>query len=196
MKRKVTNTSFGRYQRSILVYSRWCVLVSVKVTFVGNVGIRFMCVVTLIVYLSKGLQYVLCLGRLMYAVVWEFFLMILSDMSKCTNQCVFLVWVVCKQCVFYLVWNLFDKRIEMHQSWRENYNCMFPKRSSEFVVFFYIFLFLFCDWCILLDRVDNPMRDDLDIVWSEIFWSSSLDKIWPRCFEERVTILFKYVIAG
>ena len=54
----------------------------------------------------------------------------------------------------------------MHQSWRENCNYMFPKRSSEFVVFMSIFLFLFCDWFILLDRVGNPMRDDLDIVGS------------------------------
>ena len=61
-----------------------------------------------------------------------------------------------------------------------------------------ILLFLFCDWFILLGRVD-PMRDDLDIVSSEIFEvavRSSLEKIWPRCFEERVNILYKYVIAG
>ena len=46
----------------------------------------------------------------------------------------------------------------MHQSWRENCNYMFPKSSSEFVAFMSIFLFLFCDWFILLGRVDNPMR--------------------------------------
>ena len=55
----------------------------------------------------------------------------------------------------------------MHQSWKDSFNCMFPKRSSEFAVFFIflsIFFSLFCDWSILLGRVDNPMRDDLDIV--------------------------------
>ena len=41
-----------------------------------------------------------------------------------------------------------------------------------FLYFMPIFLSLFCDWSILLGRVDNPMRDDLDIVWSEIFRSS------------------------
>ena len=49
----------GRYERSILAYSRACLLASVKVTFVGKVVLRFMCVVTLIFFLSKGLQYVL-----------------------------------------------------------------------------------------------------------------------------------------
>ena len=62
-----------------------------------------MCVVTLIFFLSNGLQYVLCLCRLMYAVVRELILMILSDISKCTNQCDFLVWAFCEQFVFYLV---------------------------------------------------------------------------------------------
>ena len=65
---------------------------------------------------------------------------------------------------------------------------MFPKRSSEFAVFFILCpisfdslsFFLFSDWSILLGRVDNPMRDDF----------------WPRRFEERVNILFNYVIAG
>ena len=42
----------------------------------------------------------------------------------------------------------------MHQSSKDSFNCMFPKRSSEFALFFII----------LLGRVDNPMRDDLDIV--------------------------------
>ena len=86
-----------------MVYSRACLLVSVKVTFVRKVGIRFMCVVTLIFFLSKRLQYVLRLSGLMYAVVREFILMILSDISKCTNQCDFLVWAFCEQCVCYLV---------------------------------------------------------------------------------------------
>ena len=36
-----------------------------------------------------------------------------------------------------------------------------------------IFFSLFCDWSILLGRVDNPMKDDLDIVWSEILQGSS-----------------------
>ena len=76
----------------------------VQVTFVGKVGITFMSVVTVIFFLSKGLKYVLCLCRLMmYAVVREFILMILSNISKCTNQCDFLVWAFCEQCVFYLV---------------------------------------------------------------------------------------------
>ena len=44
----------------------------------------------------------------------------------------------------------------MHQS------CCFPYFMS-------IFFSLFCDWSILLGRVDNPMRDDLDIVRSQIF---------------------------
>ena len=53
----------------------------------------------------------------------------------------------------------------MHQSSKDSFNCMFPKRSSEFAVFFMsMFFSLFCDWSILLGRVDNPMRDDLDIV--------------------------------
>ena len=52
----------------------------------------------------------------------------------------------------------------MPQSWRQNCNCMFPKRSSEFVVFMSMFLFLFCAWFILLGRVNSPMRNDLDIV--------------------------------
>ena len=86
-----------------MVYSRACLLVSVKVTFVRKVGIRFTCVVTLIFLLSKRLQYVLRLSGLMYAVVREFILMILSDISKYTNQCDFLVWAFCEQCVFYLV---------------------------------------------------------------------------------------------
>ena len=113
---------------------------SVKVTFVGKVGVRFVRVVTWNVFLSKGLQYVLCLCRLMYTVVQEFILMILSDISKCTNQCDFLGWALYERCVFYLVWHLFDKRIEMHQSWRKNCNCMFPKRAYEFVVFMSILL--------------------------------------------------------
>ena len=50
-------------------------------------------------FLSKALQFVLCLCRLMYAVVREFIFMILSDISKCTNQCDFLVWAFCEQCV-------------------------------------------------------------------------------------------------
>ena len=29
---------------------------------------------------------------------------------------------------------------------------------------FLYFMSIFCDWSILLGRVDNPMRDDLDIV--------------------------------
>ena len=61
-----------------------------------------------------------------------------------------------------------------------------------------IFFSLFCDWSILLGRVDNPMRDDLDIVRFEIFRSNSKKEldIWPRRFEERVNILFNYVIPG
>ena len=51
----------------------------------------------------------------------------------------------------------------MHQSQKDSFKCMFPKRSSEFDVFMSIFFSLFCDWSILLGRVDNPMRDDLDI---------------------------------
>ena len=42
-----------------------------------------------------------------------------------------------------------------------------------FLCFRPIFLSLFCDWSILLGRLDNPMREDLDIVRSEIFRSSS-----------------------
>ena len=46
--------------------SRACLLLSVKVTFVRKLGIRFMSVVRLIFFfLSKGLQYVLCLCGLM-----------------------------------------------------------------------------------------------------------------------------------
>ena len=53
----------------------------------------------------------------------------------------------------------------MHQSQKDNFNCMFRKRSSEFFfIFMSIFLSLFCDWSILLRGVDNPMRDDLDFV--------------------------------
>ena len=78
---------YGWYERSILVYSRACLLVGVKVTFVGKAGLRLLCAVTLIFFLSKALQYVLCLCRLMYAVVREFIFMILPDISKCTNQC-------------------------------------------------------------------------------------------------------------
>ena len=60
----------------------------------------------------------------------------------------------------------------MHQSSKDSFNCMFPKRSSEFAVFFILCpisfdslsFSLFSDWSILLGRVDNPMRDDLDIV--------------------------------
>ena len=51
----------------------------------------------------------------------------------------------------------------MHQSSKDSFNCMFPKRSSEFALFFILRPF-FCDWSILLGLVDNPMRDDLDIV--------------------------------
>ena len=60
----------------------------------------------------------------------------------------------------------------MHQSSKDSFNCMFPKRSF-FFIFMSIFVSLFCDWSILLGRVDNPMRDDLDIVRSKIFRSSS-----------------------
>ena len=55
------------------------------------------------------------------------------------------------------------KRIEIHLS----------NHKSRAMTFMSIFFSLFCDWSILLGRVDNPMRDDLDIVWSEIFRSSS-----------------------
>ena len=51
-----------------------------------------------------------------------------------------------------------------------------------------IFFSLFCDWSILLGRVDNPMRDDLDIVRSEIFRSSSKKQFGRARFEERVNI--------
>ena len=47
-------------------------------------------------------------------------------------------------------------------------------------------------------NVVNPMRDDLDVVDPKFFKAagrSSLDKIWRRCFEERVNILLKYVIV-
>ena len=68
-----------------------------------------------------------------------------------------------------------------------------PKRSSEFVVFMSIFLFLFCDWFILLGRVDNPMRDELDIVFYpklfKVAVRSIFDQIWRRCFEERVNLI-------
>ena len=57
----------------------------------------------------------------------------------------------------------------MYQSWKDSFNCMFPKRSSEFAVFFILCPF----FVILLGRVDNPMRDDLDIFRSEIFPSNS-----------------------
>ena len=62
----------------------------------------------------------------------------------------------------------------MHQSWKDSFNCMFPKRSSEFAFFYFmsIFFSLFCDWWILLGRVDNPMRDNVDIIRSEIFRSN------------------------
>ena len=50
----------------------------------------------------------------------------------------------------------------MHQSSKDSFNYMFPKRSSELALFF--ILSILCDWSILLGRVDNPMRDDLDIV--------------------------------
>ena len=86
-----------------MVYSRACLLVSVKVTFVRKVEIRFTCVVTLILFLSKGLQHVLRLCGLMYAVAREFILTIMSEISKCTSQRDFLVWAFCEQCVFHLV---------------------------------------------------------------------------------------------
>ena len=80
---------------------------------------------------------------------------------------------------------------------------MFPKRSSEFAVFLYfmsIFFSLFCDWSILVGRVDNPMRDDLDQSFDPKFFEaavrSSVDNIWPQRFEERVNILFNHVIPG
>ena len=69
---------------------------------------------------------------------------------------------------------------------------MFPKRSPEFAVFFIFlstFFFLFCDWSILLGRVNDPK-------FFEAAVRNTLDNIWPRRFEERVNILFDYVIPG
>ena len=51
----------------------------------------------------------------------------------------------------------------MHQSSKDSFNCVFPKRSSEFALFFILCLF-FVIGRFLLGRVDNPMRDDLDVV--------------------------------
>ena len=51
----------------------------------------------------------------------------------------------------------------MHQSSKDSFNCLFPKRSSEFALFFILCLF-FVIGRFLLGRVDNPMRDDLDVV--------------------------------
>ena len=121
----------------------------------GKAWIGFMCVVTLIYFLSKALQYVLCFCRLMYAVVREFILVILSDMSKCTNQCDFLVWPFANN-----VYSILCDICLTRGSKCTNH----PKRSSEFVVFTSIFLFLFCDWFILLGRLDNAVRDELAIV--------------------------------
>ena len=122
---------YGRYERSILVYSSACLLVSIKVTFVndiftfvGKAWIRFMCVVMLIYFLSKALQYVLCLCRLMYAVVREFILVILSDILKCTNQCDFLVWPFANN-----VYSILCDICLTRGSKCTNH----PKRSSEFV---------------------------------------------------------------
>ena len=79
----------------------------------------------------------------------------------------------------------------------------FPKFQTGIFVewkapFMSTFFSLFCDWSILLGRVDNPMRDDLDIDPKiiEAAVRSSLDNIWPQRFEERVNILFDYVIPG
>ena len=110
--------------------------------------------VTLIYFLRKALQYVLCLCRLMYAVGREFILMILSDISKCTTQCDFLVWLFANN-----VYSILCDICLTRGSKCTNH----PKSSSEFVVFMSIFLFLFCDWFILLGRVDNPVKDELDI---------------------------------
>ena len=63
---------------------------------------------------------------------------------------------------------------------------------------FYLFS-LFCDYSILLVRVDNPMRDDLGVVRSEIFEGairSSLDNIWPRRFEERSIMLSRVKLTN
>ena len=64
---------------------------------------------------------------------------------------------------------------------RGNLNLLF---SCIFLVVF-ILLFLFCDWFILLGRVD-PMRDDLDIVSSEIFRSSG-----KKQFGENLATVFR-----
>ena len=108
-----------------------------------------MCVGTLIFFLSKALQYVLCLCRLMYAVVREFIFMILPDISKCTNQCgpfANNVYAILRDICFTRGSKCTNhgERIVITCFLRGHLNLLF---HVHFPV-----------------RVDNPVRDDLDIV--------------------------------
>ena len=86
-------------------------------------------------------------STVMYDVVREF-LTILSDIfltscSKCTNQCDLLVWAYREQCVH----------------WRGS-KCTNHRKTiliGCFLYFMSIFLSLFCDWSVLLGRLNNPI---------------------------------------
>ena len=80
-----------------------------------------------------------CCSRVLDDLIWHF----LTSCSKCTNQCDLLVWAYREQCVH----------------WRGS-KCTNHRKTiliGCFLYFMSIFLSLFCDWSILLGRLNNPI---------------------------------------
>ena len=85
---------------------------------------------------------------------------------------------------------------------KDSFNCMFPKRSSEFAVFFilcsfsfpYFVIGRFCyvEWIIQWGTI----WISFDPKFFEAAVRNCLDNIWPRRFEERVNIMFHHGIPG
>ena len=59
---------------------------------------------------------------------------------------------------------VFSKLFRLDRNDPLSFGPKFPEILVEWIAPMSMFFSLFCDWSILLGRVDNPMRDDLDIV--------------------------------
>ena len=58
-------------------------------------------------------------------------------MVECANKCDFLVWAYREQCVHFILPEILLTRGSKCTNHRKNnLNCMFPEKSSDFVVFF------------------------------------------------------------
>ena len=76
-------------------------------------------------------------------------------MVECANKCDFLVWAYREQCVHFILPEiLLTRGSKCTNHGKNNLNCMFPEKSSDFVVFFVHVHFL-----VLILRL-------VDFVWS------------------------------